>query len=231
MPYSRRFVRPYRRRRRWKRNQPGNKKVSWYNRKYSVSQLAAQAFRGMKYVKGLVNSEMFVLDTAMLQSPTDSGTITHVTAIGQGDGSGSRTGNSVLAKWLSIRAFAYVHGSATDTAIRLMVVMDKQQQGDTAPGVADVLDTASATYNYLAFLNPDQKGRFSILHDEIWTMNNVSKKDLIKKVNIKLDKHIRYNGANTTDIQKNGIYVISISSEATNAPALKIEARLGYHDN
>lgn len=232
MPYrSRRYVKPYGSRKRvWKRNQPGNKKVAWYNKKYSVGSLATMAFRKAVALKGLVNSEMLQHDFTLNDTPSSTGSINHMSNIAQSDASTGRTGNSIFAKWLSVRYLVNVNASATVTGLRIMIVMDRQQVGDTTPTIANVLDTA-ATNAYLAFLNPDTKGRFSVLYDKIETLNITNQRAITRRVNIKLDKHIRFNGANATDIQKNGIYIIGLSNEATNTPGMAVEARLAYHDN
>ena len=35
------------------------RRTPWYNRKYSTAQIARAAWRSAKYIRGLVNSEMF----------------------------------------------------------------------------------------------------------------------------------------------------------------------------
>ena len=61
----------YRRRRVYKKRTP----KPWYRKKYSVSQMASAAYKGVKYIKGLVNSEMFdVVTAASNTSMTNTGT-------------------------------------------------------------------------------------------------------------------------------------------------------------
>lgn len=119
--------------------------------------------------------------------------------------------------------------------VRVMVVVDRQQLGDASPSASTVLGAVSDFYlsglNRLTAVN-----RFSVIYDKrhILNWNNlavgVSKYiDLTKKV-----KMVGYNGTATTDIQKNGIYVIAGCAEdagtSYNNPVYDLMARLRYSD-
>jgi len=68
MPYKRKG---YRRRRR----------APWYRRKYNALQLAAKAMKGVRYVKGLVNSEMFNTTQAASAAVTNTGTFVNLVQV------------------------------------------------------------------------------------------------------------------------------------------------------
>lgn len=227
MPFRFRRRRPYRPRRPIRRRP----RLPWYQKKYSVGQIASSAWRGVKYLKTLVNSEVKKLDQ------TGTGTLTettagvlHLTAIAQGDTDASRDGNSVLLKYGTIRG-TLVHNSAGDAQqfCRLLVFQDKQQVSDTAPTLSPLLE---GTYPYIAPLNNENLGRFTVLYDRMFTLD-AEHQALTFKINLNLvGKHVRFNGANTTDVQKNGLYFGFIGSQATsNYPTITYYTRIGYHDN
>lgn len=214
------------------RKKRGTRSVSFWNRKYSVRDVAEAAYKGVKYIKGLVNSELYKLDIVGATSTfySDGSAVTHMTPVAQGDGPAARTGNSILAKYLTI------HGVATRTTsgdavqqCRIVIVMDRQNIADeTNPGYSTVFTSASPN----ALINVDTAGRFTILYDNVFTLDTVKQLSKSFKINIPLNKHIRYNGTASTDIQKNSIWLMTISTQTvSNQPVFTYAARLGYHDN
>lgn len=189
--------------------------------------LAKQAMSGVRYLKGLVNSELFKYEINDTGNSIDaSGTIINLNEIAQGDGDAGRTGNSILAKSLYLNFDFSKHNLATNTYLRMLLFIDKQQISDTYPSVTDVLDTASV----LAPLNNATVGRFTILRDMRVVLND-NRPGIFFKIYKKLFNHIRFNGGLATDTQKGGVYLLFISNEATNAPTVSFRGRLCYHDN
>ena len=80
----------YRRRVRFRRRA---RRAPWYRRKYNAVQLATKALRGIRYVRGLVNSEMFHYQKSGTSSLFSGGTILPVTDIAIGDTAVTRTGS------------------------------------------------------------------------------------------------------------------------------------------
>jgi len=192
--------------------------------------VAKAAWQGVKYIRGLVNSEMLKVDS----NPTLSGVqsrITLLNGMSQGDGANTRSGNSILVRNITIKGFMEINGAVTgNTRIMIALVQDSQQISDTLPTVGDIF--ASATNPY-SLLNTGNLGRFKVL--KRWHYNltpvaggqNVKALEYYKSVYF----HTRYNGASTTDIQKNGLYLVYITSENTNHPNIDMNVRVGYHDN
>lgn len=195
--------------------------------RYKVADMAYQALQGVNYIKGLVNSEKHMLDTTGTGvSITQAGTVTALSAIPQGDTIDSRNGNSVLAKTLFGRIELLFNTSATATFIRFVVIVDNQQVSDSPPAITDVLEAA----NTRAPLNKNTKGRYSVLLDKTYQLENNTKL-IADKFNIPLDFHIKFNGTTGADIQKNGIYHFILSNEPTDQPLYSYYWRLSYHDN
>lgn len=217
MAYSRRRIRGNRRR----------SKKAWYDKKYSTAQLARKAWRATKYIKGLVNSEMLQIINSSSTAIPNTGAVVSLSNIAQGDTVSGRTGNSVLARTFLLRAQVTKHASATETFVRIMLIWDTQQIGDTAPTIATVLDSVDT----LSGLNVSTTGRYKILMNKHYTLDTTRTSSIYINKFFNIYKHIRYNGTGDSDIQKNGLYMVLLGNEATNTPLLSYMCKLGYHDN
>lgn len=219
-PYARSSRRPYK-----------SRKTPWYNKRYSAQQLAVKAWKATKYLKGLVNSEMLHKDFAYsAQTITNSGFITSLNAIDQDDTSSGRTGNSILVRNLAMRYKLEINSSVTlDTSVMLMLIQDTQQIGDTNPTLAGVLQSVTPE----SLLNLSAAGRYKVLWRKTFILTPASGGrpaiEVVKYFN--LYSHVRFNGTTGNDIQKNGYYLIAVSSENANYPTITGSARVGYHDN
>lgn len=197
-----------------------------------VGQAAKYAWQGVKYLTGLVNSEMYKWDVIENVASINNtlSYVAHLSAIPQGDGDAARTGNSLLAKSLNLKGLLQWNSSAayTSCAVRVAIVMDTQQIGDTSPNNANVFES-NAPWSHL---NSETVGRFKLLKSMFINLTN-DKKAFNLNINIPMQTHIRYNGTAGTDIQRNGIYIMASSNVAStdSPPVLSYEARLSYHDN
>ena len=219
MPYRRRA--PVRRRRRT---------TPWYSKKYSAMQMAAKALRATRYIKGLVNSERMYYDRAITLGSIKSQNYT-LTNLSQGDQVGQRTGNSILLRSIYFRGYIQINPSVTlNTRISIALVKDTMQVADTTPEVTDIFTSNEPEGQLRVGQTNNMAGRFKIL----WRKNYNLHADV---PTITLDKfwkvydHVRFNGPNAQDIQRNGYYVCILSSESTNFPTVVINSRIGYHDN
>ena len=213
--------RTYRRRRRATRAQP------WFKNANSAYKLAAQAAKDIWYIKGLVNSEMLHRTVSGSTTTSSTGTMTLLNALGQDDTSSGRTGNSVLMRNVLVRAVFTQNPTAISTQYRVMIVKDTQQISDTAPAVSDILESL----NPLSTLKVGNAGRFKILKS--WFFTTDDDKGQTKVINYYKDMrmHTRFNGIADTDIQKNGLYLVTICNQATNTPTFDYYWKVGYHDN
>lgn len=194
----------------------------------SVEGIAKAAWSGVKYLRTLVNSEVHKRETGPAsQAISTTPTVFHLTAISQGDLDTDRTGLSIYLSYVSLRLYFSVHASATSSIVRVILVQDKQQIGDTTPGMADVISSAST----LAHYNNNTVGRFTIMMDEtFWLDQGMYRTHIIKKFK-KINSHVRFNGTSSLDIQKQGLYLMMISTEATNTPTMNYSVRTAWHDN
>lgn len=220
------------RRRQYQRKKRNYKRTNlpWYQKKYSTQQLAYKAWNAAKYLKGLVNSELYHYDSTFNTTIPGTGSMTLLNGIAQGDTSVTRTGNSILMKNATYRFKIVINSSVTaNTTVLFMLLWDTQQIADTTPAVTDVLKTAATQ----SLLNLNAQGRFQIVMRKtlVLTPATGARPAMEIKGFHKFHTHTKYNGANATDIQKNGLYWLMVSSESTNTPTIEGEVRVAYHDN
>lgn len=217
----RRNFRPYKRRYR--------KSTPWYKKKYSAAEMAGKALSGLNYMRKMLNVEKKLLDTSISVGMDDAGSITHLTGIAQGNDITNRSGNSVKGVYLGLRLSSTANTAAKQT-YRIMVIKDNQQLTDTAPSIADVLDTTTPT----SFLAPGILGRFSVLYDKIYSVqNDGAQGGKNHKIDLNLNHHVRYNGATANDIQKGGLYLILLSDDVASSTYTSMvgNVRFRYVDN
>jgi len=195
------------------------------NAAYATAMVAA---RNIRYIRGLVNSELFKHDipTTTVTVNNTTGQVIHLSGMTQADTEAGRTGNSILAKSLNLKLDFVKNAASPITFIRCMIIIDTQQISDTAPTIAQLLDAAST----LSPLNSDTAGRFKVLKNIQLNLHE-NKPCATVTVFKKMYHHIRYNGPFSTDIQKGGIYLVALSDQATNVPQMFYNSRLSYHDN
>lgn len=239
MPYSfrkKRYSNAYNRKRKFR-----SRKGYGFPKKSTVSNAmywAKAAWKGVKFIRGLVNSEMYHFDTQLVGAEilSDGLYAGHLTAIPNGDGDGARTGNSVYVKGCHIRGTIVHDPQGLDNQrIRVMVVVDTQQIADTVPTPSVWLSGAGGVY-VQAHLNQVNLGRFTVLYDKQFVVGSATSgiASLVNfEINLPMAMHVHFNSTAGTDIQKNGIYIGAVSDEATTTegPALSYNARLSYHDN
>lgn len=193
--------------------------------------MARTAFYMAKRLRGIINSEKMYLDTSALLGAAQS-SITSLNALANGDTTGTRTGNSILCKSLYFRGYMNINSSTTvSTRVSIALVQDLQQISDTNPGVLDIFTSQNPEAQLRTGATTNTAGRFKIL----WRKNYILVPSQRPTVTLdkfrKLNTHVKFNGSGTGDIQKNGLYLVFLTSEATNYPTINITSRLAYYDN
>lgn len=190
----------------------------------SFGNMALLAYKGVKGLRALINSEDFVLDTNVGQvTVANTAYIYPLNQMAQGDGQSQRTGNSILMS--RIEELEHFYSPTTnDVILREITFIDKQQVNATTPSVTDLLESSSPT----ALRSKLQPGRFQILTDKLTAYDTVAHINRITRRTRKLHKHAIYNGTGSTNIQKNGVYKLIICSGVI---SYNHYYRLHYHDN
>lgn len=221
MPYRRKYGR-----RKYRRN-----RTSWYNKKYSVSQIARKAWGTAKYLKRVLNVEKKKHDVNLALTTNNS--VVALNHIPQGDTDQTRDGNSLKQQSLSIKG--YIQGSSTLDSLhaRVIVFFDKQQVPDANPTITDLLDPSSSNAVF-APLNNETVGRYKILSDKRYSLNNAISGNAVThnySFSTALKSHARFNGPASSDIQKNGLYIGIVHDGGITPPTLAATSRVTYTDN
>jgi len=161
---------------------------------------------------------------------TAAGTITNISDITRGNEVTQRVGNQVSLKEIFFRVGMYIHASATQTAVRVIVLLDTM--GTNAPVVADVLEAAflGSVYSEVAPYYWDYRKRFKILHDKVTYLCKQGVSGHAEQFVCKLGVNSQHIGASTTF--KNQVYLLLCSNESNvlQLPVINIHSRLTYTD-
>lgn len=220
---------PYRRYRRYTRKRkyvPKKKGTNWWGYARKGLSLARQVWK----LKGLVNSEIFKHDVPISGDIPNTWTVNSLTSITQGDSYALRTGNSIYVRsvnWKGRVSFTASSGGLLSQVIRMVVFIDTQQQTDAVPNPADIFSANTIQTH----LNPLTVGRYKILHNRLVVVDSVGQLEKCFEINIPMRHHVRYNGANSGDLQKGCIYTALLSTAPANFPTITSECRVSYHDN
>lgn len=207
--YNRRRRMPYRRKRFGRKRQ-------------SLARIALKKVSNLE--KGV---EKKIHDQAISYNVSDSGNMLCLNRIAQGTTQITRVGNAINPTYLGLRLDIAAPGAAATSFLRCMVVQDKQQVSDTDPAVVDVLEGGETT----SFLNRDFLGRFKVMYDRTYSLTtDGSNEARMVRLNIPLNTEIRFNGTAATDYQKNAIYLLLVSDQATNTVPVTGTSRLRYRD-
>lgn len=213
-----------------KTNKRANKTISRVKSTYA---LAKQAYSGFKYLRGMINCEKKFFDATSSASINNSGDVSVLSSISQGDDTNQRNGDSILAKYVDLR-FSWIMNAADPVElVRTIVFQDTMSLG-TIPSVGDVLSLAGTSADVLSMLNliGARQHRFKILHDESYTLCSTGSQAVQKSVVIPLNDHIKFTGTVGGDEGRNMLYILNISSSTgANRPTVTYRSRLAYYDN
>jgi len=198
-----------------------------------------------RVVRNLAPEIKYVDNSVGANDITTAGAVVHLTAIAQGDSQGTRTGNTVFVKSVSIigrwtRAANVSTG--VNNAYRVIVFVDKEQVADTAPTLSEVVTGSPISH----FPNLDNLERFRVLYFgpileaarmqtdadgfTLGTPSTSPSVNLYFKLDIKPKIKVSYNGSASTDIEKNGIYIGFISNDPQDTIDTTATCRIGYTD-
>lgn len=197
----------------------------WYKRRYNAMEIAGKAWEGVKYLRELLNVEYKYFDTAVSTSISSTATLSHLTAIGQGDTDVTRDGNTCRLKGLNIRHIMALNTLATSSNVRVIVF---NWFDSTTPVAGNIL---ANTGNTTSQLNIENSDKFHILYDKHYSMDNVGCKLLDYKKYIKLNQKLKFNSTTGNDFENNSIWALFISSEPTNTVGNNFSARVRFIDN
>jgi len=191
---------------------------------------ASRALSAFKGAVSLLNAEVKFIDTGVSSAVGTAGSVTLLSGITQGDGVSSRDGQSVKLKGGAIRLVSTMHASATRTQTRVLIVVDTRNQG-SSPAVTDVL-TAATVQSQLNLAA--QPGRFVVLYDRVFSQISVGDSSTlftIIELEALVDMHQLYSGTAAANTSGPTVFLVRLSTEATNTPTQAFESRLLFLDN
>jgi len=223
MPYRKRYQRRRKRPAVRYRSRPANLGYMSYL-KYVPSLLTK-----VKYLASMINSETHIYDSDPASSSiSNTGSVLAITSgIAQGDTNASRTGNTVLAKSLYTLGNVVVNSAMTSLGVqcRLIWFIHKRATGAT-PAVTDILLEASIE-------SPIKIGvgdQIKILKDKSFTLTSTKPIVPVKEFFDFRGQSLHQKWVASAE-EENHIYLLWISTEASNPPSIDIYNRFRFYDN
>lgn len=194
--------------------------------------LARKAYSGYRYLRGMINCEKHFLDTNVAALQSWTGSVTALSATAQGDNITNRIGDSILAKYLTLRYSWIMDTALSSTICRLIIFQDTMSLG-TIPAASDVLTTTGSAPAVLSLLNIQNalQGRFKILYDKTVALSLGGPVAFATDEVIPINDHIKYTSTTGTDEGRNMLYALAICNVNASDPTLTMNARLAYYDN
>lgn len=208
---------------------PYRRRRTRFRRKASMGIRKRRYKRFVRRVKHIANTagekKYFAVSSGGPQTVDDSGVITSISNIQQGDTDVSRDGDQAYIRSLEV----HWEANAADVfnVLRFMVV---QWYPATTPTVSDILLT-TGTDGFMSPYNHDQRFQFRVLYDKRVTVDtdrpSIAFRTRLRRFG---RRRIQYLGG-TTDGQ-NKLYVLKISdSSAASHPLIQNFTKLNFSDN
>lgn len=204
-----------------------------------------QQVKSLQRVVKALSPEKKFFDVSLNQTNvSNTGAVTHVTGIAEGDSLNTRTGRLINVLSVSVKG-SWTRGSTTSTAspcYRVLLVCDKQQVADTLPSCSDVIsDAGFSAHPIMVLPNTANLERFRLLYVSplmesargMMLGNNgisgMTQSNCVDHTWIGSIK-VEYNGSNAGDIQKNGLYVLFLTDDITSTPDFTGICRVAFTD-
>jgi len=217
MPYKRTYRRTYKKR---------------VPRKKSTYGMARRAYAISKRTQYLTKPEAKYREFAG-GSLVEDGTPTLVLMNGlvRGTDVGNRLGRVISIKNIELRFRYVINSAATATAVRAILFYDKQPNGALA--TVNELLAPGPTIPFDGVRNLDYRRRFNVIRDWIvpLSINGDRIKNVHKWINVSLKpQYDNSDNGDITDIQTGALYLILMSNEGTNFPAVTYTFRMRFYD-
>jgi len=210
---------------------PNVKQVSWYNPRTWYSGVK-YAVKGVNLIKSLVNAELKRFDiqpTVANQGTTP--TIQLLSGVDAGTDYFNRDGNSILLKSIYLKANCIMDTTGNTVLVRIIVFVDNDNDGQT-PSAAELLVDATSPGNMLSPINVDYSARYTILFDSHVNLSVNGDQSMFIQRFKKLNFHAKYiTQTGSTGFGKGNIWVLTVSDDNTNQPAIRLYSRISFYDN
>lgn len=191
------------------------------------SVIAVRALNKVNKLARMVKPQVKATDTFLVShTVVQAGRIDFLNSnVPEGIANNHRIGNNIRVIGIDIRALIFRNTGASTTILRCIILRDKQQVADSKDAVTTVLSTA----NPLSPFSTANAGRYAVLRDRSFILTAA---DDIKIWHWKIKLNIvqRYNGSLSTDIQKNGFIILTVSNQTSFPPIIEYVSRMIYTD-
>ena len=209
---------------------------SYKKRRLSVAQKANAALSAVRTLKRQVETKAIGFSFNSTISTTPS--VTHLTAIAQGDGNNNRDGDHLNVKSIKLRGVLRSNGAQPNQSlVRVLIVQNMRQQPDTDASMASQFSSASIYAFNLAGVGFKN---LYVHYDKVHAVPNgqeiaagtfaLGRKFIDVEIRPKYPVKVSYNDTATTDIDRNGFYLIAVTDVATNNPTFTWEEFTEFTD-
>lgn len=157
--------------------------------------------------------------------------VQHVIELTQGAGEDERIGNQVKLFSVQIRGRIVINASATQTFVRIALILDNAADGDYLNG-SQIWNYVSSGVYIDAIRRSDYNTRIKVLTDRVYHLDSTNKKEVFFTIYKKLSAKVEFSGTSSalSDIVKNNLMLYTVSNEPTNAPTVYFNTKLSYTD-
>ncbi len=202
-----------------------------YNNRYNFTygNVLDKVITDVAKLKGLVNTEFKQSDATVTGVVSSTAGFVLLNGMVKGDDFDTRDGRQIRVKSVQLSIRYVMSSSATFSQMRCIIFIDKQPN-EITPVVLDLLDSAAMQ----AFRNLDQRKRFVILYNNVVSMSINGMRGGMIDYYKRLDMKTVFDDSDAgdiTDISTNAIWLMLISTEATNTVTISRSTRIRYIDN
>lgn len=213
----------------------------------SAKSTAAKASLALKLARSLVKKiEVKNRTFTISQAATITPAVILLNGVADGSEEDERQGLEISGLDFHLRYHMVWNALDTtkrDHIIRIVYVRDKQQVADTSPTAAQIFGTALVNIQDL-FHHETVPSRFEIISDKLFHIGNfftdytdtagisasASDTTVFGEIKKKFNHKVYFNGILSSDIQKNGLYMVILSTSGVNGPEVFVEGRFSYTD-
>ncbi len=211
------------------------RRTSWYNRKYSVKQIAFKALKTARYLKGLINVEFKHHDVnTVFASVVNVWASDALTDIPQGDTDESRDGDAIRLKSLFMNITMQNVDANASQLLRFLIVQDNSDMENTAPLIADLIDGGDVSVQAMREIDLSNAKLYNIVHDKVYQLAQNGQPGSLKYLQLyfPLNAVVKWTSGTATDFKTGHFFLFVISSTTTASEvSLSFRARFRYIDN
>jgi len=218
------------RQRRSRRRNGGDSVGKYFGDAWSLAKRTAY---GLNEIRKPINIEEKELVTNAVSAPFDTnGALVPISRIAQGSNYTDRIGNSIKMQHIEVRGRIFKNASASFSVMRVLLIRDLDGYG-SVPNIPDIMETVGTTLAPLTQLDFLNRKRFSVLYDELLTLNSTGDSSAVFEIQLPHEGHILYLGSTAAAASdgKGSLYMLFISDESTNTPTYAFSSRIVFTDD